>query len=231
MSKNSILLTGFALAIAASAQAQSTIADWTFQTSAPVTAGPFSPEVGSGSALGSHVGAAAYSSPAGNGSSHSFSANTWAVGDYYQVQVSTAGYTGISLSFDQTSSTTGPSLFQLQYSTDGTTFMPIGSDYSVAVNGTPNTAWNATTASSVYTLNYNLSTATADAVENDSSLYLRFVDDSTVAENAGTVAATGTDRMDNILVQGTSAVPEPSAIALLAMGGAAFVGRFRRFKK
>src|SRR5271165_4431061 len=107
--KNTILLTSAALAFALSAQAQSTIADWTFETSQPATAGPFNPEVGAGSATGSHAGAAVYSTPAGNGSSHSFSANTWAVGDYYQYQVSTVGDSGtIYLSFDQTSSSTGP---------------------------------------------------------------------------------------------------------------------------
>ena len=86
----------------------SVIADWTFETSQPATAGPFSPETGAGSATGSHAGAAVYSTPAGNGSSHSFSSNTWAVGDYYQYQVSTTGLDDISIQFDQTSSNTGP---------------------------------------------------------------------------------------------------------------------------
>src|SRR6266446_9928561 len=91
---------------ATSAQAQ--IAQWTFETSIPATAGPFAPEVGSGSASGLHAGAAVYSSPAGNGSAHSYSANTWAVGDYWQFQTSTLGFSGIALSWDQASSSTGP---------------------------------------------------------------------------------------------------------------------------
>src|ERR1700742_1621680 len=51
----------------------SIIADWTFETSQPVTAGPYSPEIGAGSASGSHAGASTYSTPAGNGSAHSYS--------------------------------------------------------------------------------------------------------------------------------------------------------------
>ena len=67
------------------------IATWTFETSIPATAGPFSPEVGNGSALGVHAGATVYSSPAGNSSARSFSSTLWAVGDYYQFQVNTTG--------------------------------------------------------------------------------------------------------------------------------------------
>jgi len=71
-----------------------------------LSAGPVSPEIGSGSASGSHAGAATYSSPTGNGSAKSYSANAWAVNDYWQFQVSTVGYTNITLSYDQTSSAT-----------------------------------------------------------------------------------------------------------------------------
>ena len=68
------------LAVASSASA-TTIATWTFETSVPTTAGPFSPEVGAGSAIGSHASSATvYSSPSGNGSFHSFSSTNWGVG-------------------------------------------------------------------------------------------------------------------------------------------------------
>ena len=193
-----------------SASAQ-TISQWTFETSIPATAGPFSPEVGSGSALGLHAGAATYSSPAGNGSVHSFSVNTWAVGDYFQFNLGTVGYSGIGLSFDQTSSGTGPRDFSLQYSTDGTTFTPFAS-YAVLANASPNPAWNATTASSLYTQNFDLSGVTS--LNNAASIYFRLVNTSTVSAAGGTVAAGGTDRVDNFTVY---VVPEPGS--LLAVGG------------
>ena len=198
--------------VALSTQAQ-IIADWTFETSLPATAGPFSPEVGAGSATGFHAGAAVYSTPAGNGSSHSFSSTLWAVGDYYQFQVSTLGLSGVLVSYDQTSSNTGPGKGRLQYSTDGINFTPVGAaDYTIVANASPNPAWNATTASSLYSYTYDLSAITA--LNNASAVYFRVVDTSTTSANGGTVAVAGTDRIDNFIVQ----VPEPSALVLAGFG-------------
>ncbi len=91
--KKMLLPAVAALVAASSLQAHAdVIADWTFETSAPVTAGPFSPEIGAGSASGFHSGTTTYSSPVGNGSSHSFSSNGWSVGDYYQFQVSATNF-------------------------------------------------------------------------------------------------------------------------------------------
>ena len=73
------------------------VADWTFETSMPATAGPFTAEIGAGSALGFHAGTTVYSTPAGNGSAHSFSSTAWSVGDYYQFQVSTVGNPNVAL--------------------------------------------------------------------------------------------------------------------------------------
>ncbi|HEY3900569.1 MAG TPA: PEP-CTERM sorting domain-containing protein [Chthoniobacter sp.] len=202
-----------------------TIADWTFETSLPTTAGPFSPEVGSGSASGSHVGATVYSSPAGNGSSHSFSSTLWAVGDYYQFNVSTVGDTGIQLSFDQTSSGTGPGNFGLFYSVNGGAYTQIGSNYTVLDNGTPNPAWNATTSSSTYTFTPDLS-STGTALNNDATVSFRLVDETTVSASGGTVGTGGTDRVDNVIV---STVPEPSAALSLAAGIGVIGLRRRRF--
>ncbi len=202
--------------IAATAEA-ATVAQWTFETSQPAGAGPFSPEVGSGSASGSHAGAAVYSTPAGDGSSHSFSANTWAVGDYWQFEVSTVGLSGEILNWDQTSSTTGPQQFILQYSTDGTTFTPFGSTLLVASNAAPNAVWNSTTSSAIYHFSVDLSSVTA--LDNQTTDFFRIVDGSTISEggNGGVVAAGGTDRVDNFTVT-AAAVPEPSAVALVGAG-------------
>ena len=43
----------------------------------------------------------------GNGSPKSMSGNGWAVGDYWQFQSSTLGFSDIGISFDQISSSTG----------------------------------------------------------------------------------------------------------------------------
>src|SRR4051794_2744650 len=88
--RNFASTTVLASALLAS-KSEAQIAKWTFETSAPVVtpgAGIWvtnvAAEIGTGIASGFHAGNAAYTSPAGNGSSHSFSANTWAVGDIFQ---------------------------------------------------------------------------------------------------------------------------------------------------
>ncbi len=203
--------------VAAGAVRADTLADWTFETSQPATAGPFVAEsglnAGGSNASGFHVGAAVYSSPAGNGSAHSFSANTWAVGDYYQFTTSTVGYSAVQLQFDQTSSNTGPGQFQLEYSTDGTSFTNFGSFYTADPNVAPN-AWNANTTTTASTHNFDLSSVTG--LGNLGLIYLRLVDFSTVSANNGVVAVAGTDRIDNVIITGTN---PPPPVNLLWIGG------------
>jgi hypothetical protein len=220
MKKSIHLSTGLALltfAALQTAEAQ-TIAQWTFETSIPLTAGPVAPETGSGSALGSHAGAAVYSSPAGNGSAHSFSANVWAVGDYWQFQSSTIGFSGIKLTWDQTSSSTGPGRFDLQYSTDGSTFTTFASSLVIQSNAAPNPTWNGTTSSSLYSYSSDLSSVTA--LNNAANVYFRLLDSSTLTAGGGLAATGGTDRVDNFTI---AVVPEP-ATGLVLLGGLGILG-------
>jgi hypothetical protein len=206
------------LGAAASARAN-TIATWTFETSVPAAAGPFSPEVGAGSATGFHAGATVYSSPAGNGSPHSFSSTLWAPGDDDQFQVSTTGLDDIVLDWDQTSSNTGPRDFQLEYSTDGSTFTQFGSVYAAQANAAPNPLWNATTASSLYHFEVDLSAVSA--IDNAANVYFRLSDADTTSANGGTVGTAGTDRVDNFSVTGTPTVPVPEPGSFFLAGMAA----------
>jgi hypothetical protein len=182
------------------------IAKWTFETSLPLTAGPHNPEIGSGSATGLHASVSAvYSNPSGNGSSESYSSSHWAPGDYYQFQLSTSAYTDIKISFDQAGSSTGPRDFILEYSTDGLTFTLFGSTYTVQLNGSPNPTLNASLYQSIYTLAFDLSSETA--LDDDASVYFRLTNTSTVSIGGGVVAATGSNRVDNFTVTGTSCTP------------------------
>jgi hypothetical protein len=202
------------------------ITQWTFETSLPATAGPFAAEFGTGSASGFHAGATTYSTPAGNGSAHSYSSNTWAIGDYYQFTASTLGFSGISLSWDQVGSATGPRDFKLAYSTNGTTF----SDFASYSLSSAITSWSTTVVNAGSALSQNLASITA--LSNQATVYFRLIDNSTVSINGGTVAAAGTGRVDNFTINGTamSAVPLPPAMLLLGAGLSAFgvVGRRRK---
>ena len=159
------------------------------------------------------LAATTWSSPAGNGSTSSFSSNNWSVGDYYQVSVSTTGFTDISLAWDQTRSSTGPSSFRVDMSTDGTNFTTILASYSViqaGLAGTNTLAWSVVNGvQSAFTTTI----ASIAGADNQASLTFRFV-------NLSTVATGGTNRIDNIVVS-SGAIPAPGAIALLGLAGLA----------
>lgn len=163
------------------------------------------------------LAATVYSTPAGNGSSYSFNTNNWSAGDYYQASLSTAGYSNISVSWDQTRSSTGPSSFELLVSTDGGASFTSVSAYTVLLNGNSGAgipSWNGTTGSAAY----SFSSALAGAGDAGAVL-VRF---RCVAPGSGTG---GTNRIDNIVVSG-NLVPAPGAIALLGVAG--LVGTRRR---
>jgi MYXO-CTERM domain-containing protein len=163
--------------------------------------------------------ATTWSTPAGNGSQYSFSSNNWSVGDYYQIAVSTSGFSDIYLSWDQTRSSTGPSSFRVDMSTDGTNFSTILASYTViqaGAAGSGTLSWSTSAAN--YQSAFTTTLASIAGADDAASLTFRFV-------NLSTVAVGGTNRIDNIIVSG-DVVPAPGAIALLGLAG--LVARRRR---
>jgi hypothetical protein len=217
------------------------LALWTFETTQPSvtgkTAGPYAAESGinasTSDASGSHASSSTvYSSPAGNASAHSFSSSNWATNDDYEFSTSTLGYDDIQISWDQTSSNTGPRDFGLYYSTNGTSFTEFGSNYTVLANASPNTAWSSTgTRNSAYTFTIDLSSITG--LNNSSTtIYFELIDADTISANGGTVASGGTDRVDNFLISADkipAPTPEPmtmvSAACIFLAGGVGFLHR------
>jgi PEP-CTERM motif-containing protein len=185
-------------------------------------------EVGTGSAYGSHAAgsSAVYSSPSGNGSTHSFSSNDWAQNDYYQFNVPTTGIQNIVFSFDQIGSNTGPADFQVQYSTDGTNFLSF-SNYTINTSAGTSSGWTPATSLAAYNYSFNLAGITG--LNNDANALFRIVDNGTTSLNGGSVATGGTDRVDNVIVAGNS-VPEPASLSLLSIAGASLVARRRRHR-
>src|SRR5215468_7187145 len=103
--KKTTFIVGLMLALASSTQA-ATIASWGFEVHVPPTTngpaiGGLLPDFGSGSASAFHAIQASFTTPAGNGSAHSLSANNWSIGDYWEFHVSTLGFQDIQLSMDQ----------------------------------------------------------------------------------------------------------------------------------
>jgi hypothetical protein len=157
---------------------------------------------GGSDASGFHASTITWSFAAGN-PGQSLSADHWAKNDYFQFSLSTAGYKNIQLKFDQISSSTGPGIFILEYSTTGAggTFIKAGSDYTITHTGF-------TVSSSTFTV--DLSSLTG--LNNDASVIFRLVDDSTMSEGGGIVGSTGASHIDNFIVNGDMIpVPEPAA--------------------
>ena len=150
------------------------------------------------SMLGNHASAASsWINSGGNGSLTSLSGNNWAVGDYYQFQMSTLGFNAVYVALDQTGSNTGPRDFQLSYSTDGINFTNFGSVYSL----TNATVWSSAIYKPEHTRSFDLSSVSGLA--GQPMVYFR----TTVATNASisgtTIGTGGTSRVDNFSVSGT----------------------------
>ena len=221
------LFAAVAASVAAATASADLVCGWTMATAVPAATTGVSYNYGAadqgtgtaGSMLSSaHAASAAtYSSPSGNGSTYSLSSNNWTIGDNYQVAFSTIGSAGLSISWDQTRSSTGPATFDALLSIDGgATWTNLLTGYSViqaGFAGTNTTSWNTTTNQSAFTQTVALGVA----AENQTEVRVRF--SSTV-----TTAAAGTNRIDNIMV--TNNIPSPGAIALLGLAG--LVARRRR---
>lgn len=223
MKWSTALLAGLALSAAAHAEVTT---KWDFDSvTAPsantTTFANIAASTGTGFASIVHAANSTYSTPAGNGSAKSVSSTNWKVGDYYQFSFSTVGYRDLIVTFDQTSSGTGPKDFKLSYSTDGVSFVDFAS-YALA-----NVSWSAGTYRPASTVSMDLSGKSE--LDNLASVFIRLTNSSTASLNGGTVASGGTSRLDNFTVN-VSPVPEPGTTAMLLAGLAAvgFVARRRR---
>ena len=199
---------------------QETLARWTFEnlgTNVTNSAfGPVFPESGTqtntAGASGLHATTSTvYSAPAGNGSPKALSANNWATNDYYQFKVGMSGYQDLKLRFDQTGSGTGPAQFRLAYSTNGSAFVNF-TNYDVPkTNSTTAATWSSGASNTISTVSFDLSAVTD--VNNSAEVFVRILPRSSVSVNGTSVGASGTSRVDNVIVEattiGTPLTPKP----------------------
>jgi len=121
---------------------------------------------------------------------------------YWQVRVNTLGYNNLQISSKQLGSNTGPRDFRIDYSLDGTDWIAIpGSDITVANNFTSGVV-NALSA--------------PEAASNQGQVFFRWIPTSNISINGGTTASTGTNRIDDILIEGVAlgedVAPTPSTL-------------------
>ena len=220
MNTMTLLAAGTCAMIAASAANAAVVVGWSIPSAltAPLTGATYAVggandganKVGS-SLTGFHASTSTvWGSPTGNGSAYSFASNGWAKDDYYQVSFAATGYQNLSVSWDQARGGNGPATFKFQVSINNGAFTDVVPSYTVGVSSGSNT-WISTTYQSSFTSTQALA-AGADGAAN---IRIRFT---ATAAPTGTAPATGTGRIDNIVVSNT-AVPAPGALALLGVAG------------
>ncbi len=152
------------------------------------------------------------SSVAGNPNNHGFPAsnsisqNRWD-GDasYFQFTLDSTGYSGITLSWAQNRSSTGPNQWTLRYSTNGGGSFTDFATFALVANSA---------------VTQDLSSVTA--IDNNPNVVFRLV-------GVGATAATGTAKIDNFAIEATL-IPEPSTVLLVGVGLAGLVAMRRRRK-
>jgi hypothetical protein len=186
-----------------------TIAFWGFEPPnvPPTVVGPtitgLVPHFGSGVASGFHASPlTTFSSGIGNGSAHSLTANYCQIGDYYQFQVSTIGFSGLQFSLDQTGSYGGVTNATFAYSLDGISFTTVNNNVVLQ----PGVTWNSTTRNTACITSFDLSNLTQ--LDNQPDVYLRLSANLPPFANAN-----GTWTIDNVSVSGIQ-VPEPGSLVL-----------------
>ena len=228
-SLSSLLISSVVVAISSSASA-GVVTQWTFNTSnATLTLTPY---IGTGTA--SYVGGtAANGSGIATGWVDDTTAvapvvnNRWAMSTFpatgssgtagAQFAVSTAGYQYVVVTFGLRNSNTSSKYAQLQYSTNGTTFVDFGS----VIEGVGD-AWTS--------VSRDLSSLTT--TDNNSTFAFRVVSvfapgtsAYAAAKSTSAYGVAGTYGFDLVTVNGT-AIPSPGAVALLGFAG--LVARRRR---
>ncbi len=122
--------------------------------------------------------------------------------------VSTVGFSNIVVSFATQGTSTGFISNQFQYSLDGITFVNFGASY------TPATAFGS--------VPLTFSLAGIDGLNDNANAAFRIVFN-------GATSSTGTNRIDNFVVEGTpSGVPEPTTAVLLLSGLSGIYGLRKR---
>jgi hypothetical protein len=198
-----------------------TLAKWTFESATSTGSGTTSPsyrpeeglQTNTASASSVHSASATYSLPVGNGSAKSFSANKWAMNDYFQFSMNSSGYRSLRLKFDQTGSGTGPLQFKLAYSINGSTFIDYANYDIPQTNASSAIDWSATSSNSNSTLSFDLSSVVQLA--NKTNLVFRLVQSGTTSLTNGTVQPTGTSRVDNVEISGVALDSNPPVIFLI----------------
>lgn len=157
-----------------------------------------------------------------------------------QFDVSTLGYSNITVSFDWYATTQGEANMQLQYTSNGSTWNNVqltlgGSDAGLVVSNNTTSAntvngWFVSDSISNGVANAGqdsftglTATITDPSAANNTNFAIRIVNAFTGADDVSTQGTalnnnSGNWRLDNVAIDGVAAVPEPSTVAMVGLG-------------
>lgn len=192
---------------------QTTITQWNFDASNAT------PSVGTGTVAligGITAPASPNNFPAGNPStgkaisSENYPAQSTLSGTAgFQISASTVGYSGISISFEQRGSNTASRWSQYEYTTDGSTWTVLANNSGAIINGWPSALVTLTLPATVDN-NANFSFRIVSIfspvafVENSVNFAANSAYEKINTTATSTYGTTGTWRLDNITISGTS---------------------------
>lgn len=187
------LFTGFNLPVSAFSVNEEnqtvTLVEWDFNSESPIATNGVNNNVGQEFKL---VGANPTGYVAGFGSgSRAINSNGWNSNEdnYWLAMFSTEGFENIKLSSKQYGSNTGPKDFTLEYSLDGQSWTDVPHTTIEVGNN-----WTNGVLSNVFL---------PLAVNDEDTIYVRWLNTSNVSVQGGTIGNTGTNRIDDVVISGT----------------------------
>lgn len=209
------ILSLFATAPAASG---AIVANWTFETSQPASAGPHNAEAGVAAGAASQAlrtvdsGGTPNTSGGmpGNGSAWSFNSRPWRTDDTLRFRTDTTGYTAITFQWCWArSDADAPGQFALEWSTNGSSWSFLNNQ-NVGI-----ATWSAATPNANSCVG---PIAMPAGLDNQANAFIRLRSLSDATNGFSTI------RFDDVVVSG---VPEPASLGLLAVGGLMLIRRRR----
>ena len=186
----------YILTVSNTTTATGTVAQWTFPTSGTTLTAdnPGSNSNNIGKLISINPSSTLTSGSTAVGTFAPVAASGWStVGKYWMVEVNTTGNANLKVSSVQRSSASGPRDFRLEYR------IGTGGTWTAVTGGT-------ITVDTAYTLGVLNNLSLPSACDNQSQIFLRWITTSVAANatNTGAVSTSGSNRIDNIFITGTT---------------------------
>jgi hypothetical protein len=228
LAKTGAILALFAAATVAPASA-ATIVAWDFEglQNLPKTGQQYfaTPSEGMGKMKLVHNSTTTtFSDVVGNGNPSALGSNEWTVADYYDFDTATTGFKDIRIKWSQTSSNAGPAKFALFAKNFGGPALKL-QDYTVG-----NASWSSSGVSASSKYSFDLSSIPALNNQAIVTFSLVLMGPERADGEPGTILSAGTNRIDDMVIEGVP-LPPPVPGPLPLLGAVAAFTTSRRIRR